>query len=59
VGPNLRDIDRLSRQELQQFERWQKDFMNKQYYRQLQERGNMERRIELGDKNDNNTEHTE
>lgn len=59
MGPNLRDIDRLSRQELQQFERWQKDFMNKQYYRQLQERGNMERRIELGDKNDNNTEHTE
>lgn len=47
MGVNIRDIDKLSRQERQQFETWCREYMNREYYRNLRERAIARQRAEL------------
>lgn len=47
MGVNLKDIDTLSLRERQQFETWYRDFMNKQYHRNLRKQAIARQRAEL------------
>lgn len=46
---NLEDIDKLNRRERQQFETWCREYMNREYHRNLRERAIARQRAELGE----------